>query len=132
MVAIVIGAELAISLYDPSSRLRSAFEKASGARRVPAPELDVERMSVRRLREIITDATMAEIQQVRLDCKTFDDLVTIAQSIDWYRVGTGVNSSQGAGEAGGVSSIAPFEPLTTLWRNFDFRAALIPYLIFVR
>jgi hypothetical protein len=127
--AIGIGAEPASSFYDPSSRLKSAFEKASGAGNAPDPELDIERMSLHRLREIITHATTAELQQVRLDCETLDNLVHIAQSIDWYRVGTGINSSQGAG---GVSSVAPFERLSTLWRSFDVRASLIPFLIYVR
>jgi|HubBroStandDraft_4_1064222.scaffolds.fasta_scaffold29593_2 hypothetical protein len=118
--AIGIDPEPAISLYDPSSPVAPAFKKALGPSFLPDRALDVERMSIQRLFEIFTSANPAEIRQARLDCMALHNLVKTAEAIDWRQCHEN------------ASVIVAFERLCTLWRSFDARASVIPFLIFVR
>jgi hypothetical protein len=134
-IAIGVGIEPAISLYAPKSSAAKALAKAVGAGNdvvPPEPALDLERMSLARLRDILDKATASELQQARSDCKTFDDLVRMAEAVDWQKARSAlVLPRQGTNE-GRRGPIAPFERLIGLWRNFDVRAFVLPYLIFVR
>lgn len=122
----------AIGLYEPSSPVEPAFKKGVGANCPPDPELDIENMSIERLRKILGDATPAQLAQVRLDCMTLANMVQIARSIDWRSAGMYLSLTPRAAEGARVSPLAPFERLSTLWHKFDFRAAVIPFLIHVR
>jgi hypothetical protein len=133
-VTIGVGIEPAISLYAPKSSVAKALTKAAGASHnvPPDPALDLERMSFARLRDILNKAGAPELQQLRSDCKTLDDLVRMAETIDWQKARSAlVLPRQGTNE-GRRSPIAPFERLVGIWRNFDARAAMLSYLIFVR
>jgi hypothetical protein len=130
--AIGVGIEPALGLYTTGSVLTTAFEKGIGAAGVPDPALEVEEMSVPRLREILAKAGLDELEQARRDCKTISDLVALAETIDWRRVRAPLDvPRQGVSEGRG-GPIEPFEGLISLWRSFDTRAFLIPYLVFVR
>ena len=133
-VTIGVGIEPAISLYAPKSSATKALAKATGAGNnvPPDPALDLERMTFARLRDILHKAGTPELQQLRSDCKTFDDLVRMAEAIDWQKARSAlVLPRQGTSEGRG-GPIAPFERLVGLWRNFDARAAILPFLIFIR
>jgi hypothetical protein len=130
--AIGVGIEPALGLYMNGSALTAAFEKGVGAAGVPDSALEVEKMSVPRLRDILAKAGLDELEQARRDCKTISDLVSVAGTIDWRRVRARLDvPRQGVNEGRG-GPIKPFERLISLWRSFDTRAFLIPYLIFVR
>jgi hypothetical protein len=130
--AIGIGIEPAFSLYAAGSVLTKAFEKAVGTDRLPDLELELEKMSVPRLRDILAKATADELEQARRDCKTIGDLVALAERVDWGRVRARLDvPRQGVSEGRG-GPIEPFESLVSLWRSYDNRAGVICYLIFVR
>lgn len=130
--AIGVGIEPALGLYTAGSTLTAAFEKGLSAADVPDPALEVEKISVPRLRDILAKAGVDELEQARRDCKTISDLIAVAETIDWRRVRVRLDvPRQGVSEGRG-GPIEPFERLISLWRSFDTRAFLIPYLIFVR
>jgi hypothetical protein len=130
--AIGVGIEPAFSLYAAGSVLTKAFEKAAGAASAPDLELELEKMSVPRLRDILAKAAADQLEQVRRDCKTICDLVALAETVDWRRVRACLEvPRQGVSEGRG-GPIEPFERLVSLWRSYDARAMAIPYLIFVR
>ena len=72
---------------------------------------------------------MSDIELARLDCKRLAGLVALAASLDWRRVRDVLGVTRQGGPA---TPIAPFERLIGLWDNLDFRACLIPFLMFVR
>ena len=130
--AIGVGIEPAFSLYAAGSALTKIFEKGAGTATAPDLELELEKMSVLRLRDILAKATVDELEQARRDCKTIGDLVALAETVDWHRVRASLDvPRQGVSEGRG-GPIEPFERLVTLWRSYDNRAVVIPYLIFVR
>lgn len=131
-VAVGIGVEPAISLYTPKSRPASALGKAIGAKKVPDPDLQVESMSFARLRDILDKSAPADLEQARSDCKTFADLISMAEAIDWQKARAALDLPRQGMAEGRRGPIAPFERLVALWRNYDARAAILPYLIFVR
>jgi hypothetical protein len=111
--------EPALSLYTADSVLAPSFNKATGATGAPDIDLQVEQMSVRRLRDILANASADEREQARRDCKKIADLVALAETVDWRRVTARPEA-------------APFERLISVWRSFKTRAVVVPYLIFVR
>ncbi len=131
--AIGVGFEPALSLYtaaDPA--LTVAFRKVVGTAGAPDPALEVEKMSVAGLRDILARASAEELEQARRDCKTISDLIALAEAIDWRRVRAGLDVPRQGVSGGRGGPIGPFEGLVSLWRSFDTRAFVIPYLIFVR
>jgi hypothetical protein len=141
-VAVGIGVEPAISLYDPKSPSASSLGKAIGEKvigikgiegqEIPDCNLELESMSLVRLRDILDKATPAHLDQARSDCKTFADLIRMAEAIDWQKARAALDLPRQGTSEGRRGPIAPFERLVTLWRNYDARAAILPYLIFVR
>jgi hypothetical protein len=130
--ALGVGIEPAFSLYTAGSVLTKAFEKGLGAASAPDLELEIERMSVPRFRDILAKAGTDELEQARRDCKTIGDLVALAETVDWRRVRACLDvPRQGVSEGRG-GPIEPFERLVSLWRSYDARAMVIPYLIFAR
>ena len=128
-VAIGVAAVAPTSIYTPGSPAAKAFSKATGATRPPDPSLEIENMSFARLHKIATSATASQIELARLDCNRLSGLVTLAASLDWRRVrdALGVTHQGGPG-----TPIAPFQRLIGLWDDLDFRAILVPFLVFVR
>jgi hypothetical protein len=130
--AIGVGIEPAVSLYTAGSVLTAAFDKGLGAAGAPDLDLEVEKMSVPRLQDMLAKASADELEQARCDCKTIGDLVALAEAVDWRRVRARLDvPRQGVSEGRG-GPIEPFERLVSLWQSFDARAMVIPYLIFVR
>jgi hypothetical protein len=110
--AISVGAIPEASLYDRSTDTSSTLAKAIGG--LPDPQLDIENMSLDRLRVLNKDASAAEREQVRQDCARLENVITIASS---------------------TGSVRTSEALTSLigfWRKPDFRAFLVPFLIHMR
>jgi hypothetical protein len=130
--AIGVGVEPAFSLYTADSALAAAFDKGLGAKGAPDDDLQLEKMSVPRLRDILTKATAEEVEQARRDCKTISDLVKLAENVDWRRVRARLEVPRQGVSEGHSGPIEPFERLISLWRSFHNRAVAIPYLIFVR
>jgi hypothetical protein len=130
--AIGVGIEPAFSLYAAGSVLTKAFEKGTGAVSAPDLELELEKMSVQRLRDILAKATADDLEQARRDCKTIGDLVALAETVDWRRVRARLDMPRQGVSGGRGGPIEPFERLVSLWRSYDARAMAIPYLIFVR
>jgi hypothetical protein len=128
-VTIGVGALPPMSICTQGSRAAKAFSKLSGAAQPPDPSLEIEKMSFARLHEIVTCATASDIELARLDCNRLAGLVTLAASLDWHRVRDALSVTH---QGGPSTPIAPFERLIRLWHNLDFRAALIPFLIFLR
>ena len=127
--AVGVGAVAPASVYAPGSRAAKAFGKATSAAQPPDPSLEIEKMSFKRLHKIITSASAGDIELARRDCIRLAGLVTLAASIDWRRVRDVLGVTRQGGPA---TPIAPFERLIGLWDNLDFRACLIPFLMFVR
>ena len=123
-----VGAVAPASIYAPASLAAKAFGNATSAARPPDPSLEIEKMSFERLRKIIASASVSDIELARLDCNRLAGLVALAASLDWRRV----RDALGVTRQGGPAPIAPFERLIGLWDNLDFRACLIPFLMFVR
>jgi hypothetical protein len=128
-VAIGVGAVPPASVHTPGSPAAKAFSKATSAAQPPDPSLEIEKMSFERLHKIITSASVSDIELARLDCNRLATLVTLAASLDWRRVRDALGVTHQGGPA---TPIAPFERLIGLWDNLDFRACLIPFLMFVR
>jgi hypothetical protein len=128
-VAVGVGAVAPASVYTSGSPAAKAFSKATGAAQPPDRSLEIEKMSFTRLHKIIRSASVGDIELARRDCVRLAGLVTLAASLDWRRVreATGVTH-----QGGPATPIAPFERLIGLWDNLDFRACLIPFLMFVR
>jgi hypothetical protein len=129
--AVTIGAGLtpSASIYIPGSPAAKAFSKAIGSTEPPDPSLEIEKMSFARLYEIVTIASTGNIELGRLDCNRLSGLVRIANSLDWRRIREALGVTHQGGPA---TPIAPFERLIGMWQNLDFRACLLPFLIFVR
>jgi hypothetical protein len=117
------------SIYTPGSPAAKAFNKGTGAATAPDPSLEIERMSFPRLYKIVNTASPSDIEQARLDCSRLAGLVKLAASLDWSCVRDAISVTHQGGPA---TPIAPFERLIGLWENLDFRACIIPFLIFVR
>jgi len=128
-VTIGVGSVPPASVYTPGSPTAKALSKASGAAQQPDPSLEIEKMSFARLHKIITSANASDIELARLDCNRLAGLITLAASLDWHRVRDALGVTHQGGPA---SPIAPFERLIGLWKNLDFRACLIAFLLFVR
>jgi len=128
-VTVGAGAVPPASVYTPGSPAAKAFSKATSAAQPPDPSLEIEKMSFERLHKIITSASVSDIELARLDCNRLAGLVTLAASLDWHRVRDALGVTHQGGPA---TPIAPFERLIGLWGNLDFRACLIPFLMFVR
>jgi hypothetical protein len=128
-VAIGAGVVPPASIYTPGSPAAKAFNKGTGAAKAPDPSLELERMSIPRLYEVVNMASPGDIEQARLDCSRLAGLVKLAASLDWSRVRDAINVTHRGGPA---TPIAPFERLIGLWENLDLRACIIPFLIFVR
>jgi len=86
-------------------------------------------MSFARLHKIITSASVSDIELARRDCNRLANLVRLAACLDWRRVRDALDVTHQGGPA---TPISPFERLIGLWDNLDFRACLIPFLMFVR
>ncbi len=131
--AVGVGIGPALSLYTGAdSALTVAFRKAAGADGAPDPALEIEKMSVAKLRSILARASADEIEQARRDCKTISDLIALAEAVDWRRVRARLDVPRQGVSGGRGGPIEPFESLASLWRSLDTRASVIPYLIFVR
>ncbi|MFZ0601853.1 MAG: hypothetical protein WAN05_10930 [Roseiarcus sp.] len=128
-VTVGVGSVLPASVYTPGSPAAKAFSKATSAAQPPDRSLEIETMSFERLHKIITRASVSDIELARLDCNRLAGLVTLAASLDWRRVRDALGVTHQGGPA---TPIAPFERLVGLWDNLDFRACLIPFLMFVR
>ena len=128
-VAVGVGAVAPASVYTPGSPAAKALGEATSAAQPPDPSLEIEKMSFERLHKIISSASLSDIELARRDCIRLAGLVTLAASLDWRRV----RDAMGVTHQGGPATpIAPFERLIGLWDNLDFRACLIPFLMFVR
>ncbi len=127
--AVGVGAVAPASIYTPESPAAKAFGKAASAAQPPDPSLEIEKMSFERLRKIIASASVSDIELARLDCNRLAGLVALAASLDWRRVRDVLGVTRQGAPA---TPIAPFERLIGLWDNLDFRACLIPFLMFVR
>lgn len=128
-VSIGAGVVPPASIYTPGSPASKPFNKGTGAAQPPDPALEIEKMSFKRLHEIVNKASPSEIEQARLDCSRLADLVKLAASLDWGRVRDAISVTHQGGPA---TPIAPFERLIGLWENLDSRACIVPFLIFVR
>jgi hypothetical protein len=128
-VTVGVGAVPPASIYTPGSEAAKAFSKATSAAQPPDPSLEIEQMSFERLHKIIISASVSDIELARLDCNRLAGLVTLAASLDWRRVRAVLGVTRQGGPA---TPIAPFERLIGLWDHLDFRACLIPFLMFVR
>ena len=128
-VTVGVGAVPPASVYTPGSPAAKALSKATSAAQPADPSLEIEKMSFERLHKIITSASVSDIELARLDCNRLAGLVTLAASLDWHRVRDALGVTHQGGPA---TPIAPFERLIGLWDNLDFRACLIPFLMFVR
>ena len=128
-VAVGVGAVPPASVYTPGSPAAKALSKATSAAQPADPSLEIEKMSFERLHKIITSASVSDVELARLDCNRLAGLVTLAASLDWHRVRDALGVTHQGGPA---TPIAPFERLIGLWGNLDFRACLIPFLMFVR
>jgi hypothetical protein len=127
--AVGVGVVPPTSVYTPGSPAAKAFGKATSAAQPPDPSLEIEKMSFKRLHNIISSASISDIELARRDCIRLAGLVTLAASIDWRRVRDVLGVTHQGGPA---TAIAPFERLIGLWDNLDFRACLIPFLMSVR
>jgi hypothetical protein len=119
------------SLYDPASPSLSALNKAAGLSGnwgPPDPELRVENFSLARIRSIPGGASIAEMEQSRRDCKKIAEMVAASHAIDWHTVRRALNVQR----TSSAQPPAPVDFLVALWRNFDARAILLPFLISVR
>jgi hypothetical protein len=128
-VAIGVGLTAPASIYTPGSPAAKAFSKAVGTGELPEPSLEIENMSFARLREINTRANVSGRELARLDYNRLAGLVKRAASLPWRRIREVLGVTHQGGPA---TPIAPFERLIGLWQNLDFRACLIPFLMFVR
>ena len=128
-VTVGVGAVPPASVYARESLAAKAFSKATSAAQPADPSLEIEQMSFERLHKIITSASVSDIELARLDCNRLAGLVTLAASLDWRRVRDALGVTH---QGGSATPIAPFERLIGLWDNLDFRACLIPFLMFVR
>jgi hypothetical protein len=130
-LAVGVGGDALIDLTEESPST-DAFLKATGATELPDRELEFDKMSFERMRKILRSATVAELEQVRQDCRALQYLITLAEKIDWHRVRASLTLPRQGVPGGRSGPIAPFERLVSLWRSFDTRTCLIPFLIFVR
>jgi hypothetical protein len=151
----------AVSLYDPQSTVLAALLKAFGfpSNFSPAPDKQInpEMMSLVYLTELIAKSRadmegMGEekFSQVRADCRAISTLAEAAEAVDWNVVSRTLDKDDA------FLALTSTEPpsyrarraerhtqrknqlkpqiirtLLSLWNNFDFRAALIPGLIYV-
>ena len=128
---VAAGNEPAKSLYDPASPSLNALKKAaglSGEWKPPDPALLVENFSLARMRAILGDASIAEMEQSRRDWKKIGEMVAASDRVDWHAVRKALNVQR----TSSAQPPAPVDFLIALWRDFDARAVLLPFLISVR
>jgi hypothetical protein len=125
---VMSGAASAKSLYDLASPAFDALKRAAGLVGVwspPDPELHLENLSLTTLGTILSEATSAEMETARQDCRELERLATATGAVDWRsaRKHLGVERGRSA------QPVAPIDFLVPLWRSPKHRAALLPGLI---
>jgi hypothetical protein len=128
-LAIGAGSVPSASIYDHTSPAAKAFHRAAGSGETPDPLHDIENLSFTRLRELASGASAGELEKARLDCSRLADIVALAASLDWRRIRDVIGVTH---QGGPEVPIAPYERLSGLWDNLNFRACLVPFLIFMR
>jgi hypothetical protein len=125
--AVAFGIEPAKSLYDPASPAFDALKKAGGLSNEPPPdpEINPERLSLGRLREILTRANDAELEQAREDWRSISKLAEMAEAIDWHHTRTIIDARR----TSSVQPPAPIDFFLSIWHDFDVRALLLPSFI---
>jgi hypothetical protein len=130
-VAVALGVAPAKSLYDPASPPFDALKQAanlSGNWGRPDQELRIESFDLRRMRGVLREATPAEKEQARRDCRVIEELAEASKGIDWLAVRKALNVQR-------TSSAQPLPPVGFLlkqWRNFAARAVILCFLIYIR
>jgi hypothetical protein len=130
-IHVAAGLAPAKSLYDPASPVFNALKKAGGLGgdwEPPDSELLVEGFSLARLRDILASASTAEVDQARRDWKLIAQLAEASEAIDWHATRKALNVQR----TSSAQPPAPADFLFALWRNFDARAVMLPFLISVR
>ena len=130
-IAVAAGLAPAKSLYDPASTPFDALKRAgglSGNWEPPDPELLVESFSLRRMRDVLREASPEEMEQARRDWKAIAALAAASKAIDWHAVRKALNVQR----TSSAQPPAPVDFLLALWRNFNERAAILSFLIFIR
>ena len=130
-VAVAAGLLPAKSLYDPASPSLAALNQAAGfdgKSGPPDPELRVENFSIAQMRAVLAGASNSEMEQSRRDCKKISEIVAASRGIDWHAVRKALDVQR----TSSAQPPAPFEFLVSMWRNFDFRAAILFFLVWVR
>jgi hypothetical protein len=129
--AVGMGLAPAKSLYDPASAPFDALRRAAGLGadwKPPDQELLVESFSIRRMRDVLREASVAEMEQARRDWKAIGALAAASKAIDWHVVRKALNVQR----TSSAQPPAPVDYLLAVWRDFDVRAQLLTYLIFIR
>ena len=129
--AIAAGVAPAKSLYDPASPSFDALKQAAGLRgnwEPPDPELDVESFDLRRMRDVLLEATPAEMEQARLDCKVIAELAEASAAIDWHAVRKALNVQR----TSSAQPPAPNDFFLKQWGDFAARALVKSFLIYIR
>jgi hypothetical protein len=130
-VTVAAGIMPSKSLYDPFSPVFDALRETgsfSECTKPPDHELEVESFSITRLRGILRQAKTEEIEQARRDWRAIARLFEMSRAIDWraVRKALKVQSTSSA------QPPAPADFFRAVWRDFDTRAVLLPFLISVR
>jgi len=94
----------------------------------PDQELLVESFSLRRMRDVLREASPEEMEQARRDWKAIAALAAASKAIDWHAVRKALNVQR----TSSVQPPAPIDWLLAGWRNFNVRAAILTFLISVR
>jgi hypothetical protein len=129
--AVAAGVAPPKSLYDPVSPPFDALKQAAGLTGnwgAPDAELRIESFDLRRMRDVLREATPAEMEQLRRDCKVIAELAEASKAIDWLAVRKALNVQR-------TSSAQPLPPVDFFlkqWRNFAARAVIISVLIYIR
>ncbi len=130
-VSVAAGIMPSKSLYDPSSSVFDALREAgsfSKCTKPPDHELEVESFSITRLRGILSQANAGEIEQARRDWSAIARLFEMSRAIDWRAVRKALNVQS----TSSAQPPAPADFFRAVWQDFDVRAVLLPFLIFVR
>jgi hypothetical protein len=129
--AVAAGAAPPKSLYDPVSPPFDALKQSAGLSGdwgAPDAELRIESFDLRRMRDVLREATPAEMEQARDDCKVVEELAEASKAIDWFAVRKALNMQR-------TSSGQPPAPVyffVKQWRDFSARAVVLSFLIYVR
>jgi hypothetical protein len=129
--AVAAGVAPAKSLYDPASPPFDALKKAAGLRgnwEPPDPELRVESFNIRWMRDVLREATSAEREQARRDCKVIAELAEATKAIDWHAVRKALNVQR----TSSAQPPAPVDFFVKQWRDFAARAVILSFLIYIR